>query len=91
MENKNLAIGLTIAAIIACGLPGLISVCVSALIVLDGPFPDQPEVEWLIGLSLLCTGLFFVAVPVIVGIFSLRRKKNVLPDLSPDEPIPPPN
>ena len=52
MENRNLAIGLTIAAIIACGLPGLMSVCVSAFIVINGPFPDQPELEWMVGFSL---------------------------------------
>jgi hypothetical protein len=67
------------------------SVCVSILIGIDGPFPDQPEFEWLVGIMLLCSGLIFIAIPVIVGIFALRRKKNNPPSISPNEPIPPAN
>ena len=91
MENRNLAIGLTIAAIIACGLPGLMSVCVSAFIVINGPFPDQPELEWMVGFSLFCIGLTLVALPIVVGILALRRKREDLIKFSPNEPIPPPN
>jgi hypothetical protein len=91
VENRSLAIGLTVAAIIACGLPGLMSICVSALIVIDGPFPDQPEVEWILGFSLFCIGLTLVAIPIVVGIRSLRRKREDLFKSSPNEPIPPQN
>jgi hypothetical protein len=67
------------------------SVCVSILVVIDGPFPDQPEGEWLVGITLLCGGFIVIAIPVIVGIFSLRRKKYNPPSISPNEPIPPAN
>ena len=91
MENRNLAIALTVATILLCGLPGLVSVCVSALIVIDGPFPDQPELEWLLGILILCIGLLFILIPVGVGFFSLRRKKRTEPITPSDEPIPPPS
>jgi hypothetical protein len=45
----------------------------------------------LVGIMLLCGGLIFIAIPVIVGIFALRRKKNNPPSISPNEPIPPAN
>jgi len=61
------------------------------LVVIDGPFPDQPEFEWLVGIMLLCGGLIFIAIPIIVGIFTLRRKKNNPLSISPNEPIPPAN
>jgi hypothetical protein len=67
------------------------SVCVSILVVIVGPLPDQPEFEWLVGITLLCGGFIFIAVPVIVGIFALRLKKNNPPSISPNEPIPPAN
>lgn len=87
MENKNLAIALTFATILLCGRPGLMSVGISVLVVVDGPFPDRPEAEWLLGFILLCSGTFFIIIPVVVGIFSLRRKTAEKPRLSQDEPI----
>jgi formate hydrogenlyase subunit 3/multisubunit Na+/H+ antiporter MnhD subunit len=91
MENRNLAIGLTIAAILLCGLPGLMSICVSTFVIIDGPFPDQPEFDWIIGITMLCSGLIFLTIPIVVGILSLRRKKITPLSSSSDEPIPPPN
>ena len=91
MENKNLAIALTFGAILLCGIPGLMSVCISILVVVDGPFPDRPESGWLLGIVLFCSGVFFIAIPVIVGVLSLRRKNPEKPGLATDEPIPPPN
>jgi len=91
MENRNIAIGLTIATILICGLPGLVSVCVSPLIVIGSAYPDQPALDWLIGISFLCGGLLFIAVPVFIGIFTLRRKKSVELEISSDGPIPPPS
>ena len=91
MENKTLAIALTVATILLCGIPGLMSLCISVLMVVDGPFPDRPESEWLLGFILLCSGIFFIAIPVVVGILSLRRKTAEKPRITQDEPIPPPN
>ena len=91
MENRNLAIGLTLAAALLCGLPGLMSLGVSALVVIDGPFPDQPQYEWITGIILLCSGLLFIAIPVFVGILTLRRRTKKLRKYSTKEPIPPPN
>ena len=91
MENKTLAIALTVATILLCGIPGLMSLCISVLVVVDGPFPDRPESEWLLGFILLCSGIFFIAIPVVVGILSLRRKTAEKTRLPQNEPIPPPN
>lgn len=91
MENRNLAIGITVATILICGLPGLVSVCVSPLIVIGRAYPDQPAFDWLIGISFLCGGLLLIAVPAIIGIFTLRRKKSVELEIASDEPIPPPS
>ena len=91
MENRNLAIGLTIAAILLCGVPGLMSICISTLVIIDGPFPDRPGYDWILGITLLCSGFIFLAIPIVVGILSLRRKRTAPIRLSSDEPIPPPN
>lgn len=91
MENRNLAIGLTIGAVLLCGLPGLGSICISILVAAGGPIADLPGSEWLLAFMLLCGGIFLVAIPVVVGVFTLRRKKSSVPSLPADEPIPPPN
>lgn len=91
MENKNLAIGLTLAAVLLCGIPGLISLCVSVVVVIDGPFPDQPQYRWITGIILLCSGLLFITIPVVVGILTLRKRSNKPRNYSTKEPIPPAN
>ncbi len=91
MENKNLAIALTVAAILLCGIPGLMSVCISVLVAVDGPFPDEPRAEWIMSIILLCTGIFFIAIPVVAGILTLRRRTPEKSSLPKDEPIPPPS
>ena len=91
MENRNLAIGITIASILLCGLPGLMTICVSVLFVVDGPFPEELAAKWLIGLIIFFSGFILIAIPVLVGVFSLRRKKVASTKLPPAEPIPPPN
>jgi len=91
VENRTLAITLTVATILLCGIPGLMSLCISVLLVVDGPFPDQPETEWLLGFILLCSGVFLIAIPLVAGILSLRRKTTEKADFPQDAPIPPPN
>lgn len=91
VENKNLAIAITVAAILLCGIPGLMSVCISVLVAVDGPFPDDPRAEWITSIILLCSGTLFIAIPVIVGIITLRRRPPEKPSLLKDEPIPPPS
>ena len=91
MENKNLAIAITIATILLCGLPGLMSLCIGVLVAVDGPFPEEPRAEWILSFSLLCTGVFFLILPIIASILTFRRRTPGKSNLPQDEPIPPPN
>ena len=91
MENKTLAIALTVTTILLCEYTMNKAFTHISLMVVDGPFPDRPESEWLLGFILLCSGVFLIAIPVVAGILSLRRKTAEKPRINQDEPIPPPN
>jgi len=91
MEKKNLGIAITVVAVLLCGLPGLISLCVGAIVAFDGPFLNEPRSDLLFSFSFLCTGLIFLVIPIVAGIFSFRKRTPTILDMPTDEPIPPPS
>lgn len=99
MDNRSAGIIATVATVLLCGLPGLLGVCAGALAAGISFIPgaqidvfgrNDPDAALYTGLGLLCLGVVFVAIPVIVGIFTLRRKPAAEPQPVSDEPIPPP-
>jgi ABC-type antimicrobial peptide transport system permease subunit len=96
--SKTGAIIGTIAAVLLCGCPGLIACVFGALIAFGVPFnttvngyTSQQTFPVGYGIGLLCLSIIFVAIPIVVGVLTLRKKKVVAPAdvLPPSEPLPP--
>ena len=100
MENKNSKTGAiigTIAAVLFCGCPGLCLLLYGVLTAFGlgtystefgdalgyGTFPG-----W-IGYVSMCLALFMIAIPIVVGLLTLRDKKTKDVDPSNDEPLEP--
>ena len=96
MDRESTSIIATLAIMLLCGIPGLISLCCGAVFTLAGISPDTnysgdltQEMTLGLGIGGLCLGVLFVVIPIVVGYVTLRRKPD-LPMVSWDEPIPPP-
>ena len=78
-------------ALVACGfgIAGISGMPITTTV--NGYSSQQPMAVWL-AVLLLCLAVIFIAVPVVVGVLTLRNKKpkaapvDVLP---PSEPLPP--
>ena len=77
----------TIAAALLCGCPGLVAFCWGSLAAVISFVPgadiniggsSDPRSAMLSGLGSLCLGLLFIAVPVAVGFFMLRKKPEAV-------------
>ena len=97
-ENKTWAIVGTIAAVLLCGCPGLIACIFGGLIAAGIPFTTtvngysstQP-LPIAYGIGLLCLAIIFIIIPIVVGVLTLRKKKETKVEevLPPSEPLPP--
>ena len=97
MDKKNVGIIATVATAILCGCPGLFGVCwgLIAAVVSQIPGADinfggssDPKTALMSGIGAFCLGVLFVAIPVVVGIITLRKKPEEIAPPS-NEPIPP--
>ncbi|MDO9130587.1 MAG: hypothetical protein Q7U34_12050 [Anaerolineales bacterium] len=94
MENKSKtgAIIGTIVAALLCGCPGL-SLCLFGVYAATGTMPDfisgYGNLPGWIGFILICLSLIFIAIPIVVGVLTLRKKPEAVM-VSADEPLPPP-
>jgi hypothetical protein len=93
--ERNTAIILTAVSAILCGCPGLAILCVGSLSTLGG-LSDNLDGDAAtaigVGLAFLCIGVLMAAVPVAVGVLTLRSKPGEAaspPPSKPDEPLPP--
>ena len=83
MKNKNTGLIATIAAVVLCGCPGLFAMFWGGLMSVISFMPNadiniggssDPTSALITGLSSFCVGILFIAVPVAVGYFGLRKK-----------------
>ena len=83
--NRTTAIILTVVTALFCGCPGLFSLFMGAMFAIVGVIPgsnidiggsSDPAMAILTGLGMCCGGLIFVAIPVAVGFFTLRRSSS---------------
>ena len=82
--NRTVAIVLTVATVIACGLPSIVLMCLGALALLGTQIPEvmaqnpgSTTEEVVLGaVMFLCVGAVLLIVPVLVGIFSFRLSKK---------------
>jgi len=82
--NRTVAIVLTVATVIACGLPSIVLMCLGALALVGTQIPEvmaqnpgSTTEEVVLGaVMFLCVGAVLLIVPVLVGIFSFRLSKK---------------
>lgn len=99
MENRTAGIIATIATALFCGCSGLICVFAGAITAFASQVPgaeidifgrNDPQTALNAGIAMLCLGVVFAIIPILVGVFTLRKKPQPpAPSISPEEPIPP--
>ena len=100
MDKKTVGIIATAATALLCGCPGLFSLCFGAVMALVGVIPGAEIDRWgpnypvasiTTALVMLCLGIIFVAIPIVVGIVTLRPQpaQVVVTTRDLDEPLPP--
>jgi formate hydrogenlyase subunit 3/multisubunit Na+/H+ antiporter MnhD subunit len=100
MENKKSKTGGivgTLAAVFLCGCPGLF-LCIFGVWTATGKMPYTTSFNdysgggmmpsWA-GYAMLCGSILLIAVPIVVGLMTLRDKKPKAVAPSIDEPLPP--
>jgi hypothetical protein len=97
MNNKNTGIIATVATAFLCGCPGLLALCWGALAAFVSFVPganidiggsSDPQSALFTGLGALCAGVIFIAIPIVVGVVTLRKKPAAVAP-SDNEPLPP--
>jgi hypothetical protein len=92
--NRNTSIILTVVTALLCGCPGILF-CISGAVTAAGLMPytatlngvsDQGIVPSSYGFAMLCLSLILIAIPVVIGVVTLRKKPAPVMD---NEPIPP--
>lgn len=90
MQNRNLAIVITVVATLICGCASIISCVWGFLIASGSPINvtnngvTTPQVlSPAIGYTLLCLTILMILVPVAVGFFALRKRPDVANELPP--------
>jgi hypothetical protein len=95
MEKKTIGIIATVATALLCGCPGLF-MCAFGVWGATGTMPYTTEVNGVSGAGTLpstygfvtlCLSVIFIAIPIVVGFVTLRKKPEESVD--PVQPIPP--
>ncbi|MFH2103804.1 MAG: hypothetical protein ABIJ39_10670 [Chloroflexota bacterium] len=100
MENKEKkktgAIIGTVVAALLCGCPGLAGICLGGLSAIGSFIPgaeinifgsSDPNIALLWGIGVLCGGLIFIVIPIVVGILTLRKKRPAEPKPEGEPPV----
>ena len=110
MDKRTTGLIATIATALLCGCPGLFGLCFGSTSVLASLVPganidvfgsNDPASATTMGVVSLCLSVIFIAIPIVVGIVTLRKKpeeaiapvpvSGPMPPAPPkdDEPLPP--
>lgn len=109
MDKKTTGLVATIATALLCGCPGLLGLCMGGMFAIVGTIPgsnidiggsSDPAAAIGTGIAMLCVGLIFVAIPVVVWFVTLRKKPEeaalvaatpaaATPAATPEPPKPP--
>jgi preprotein translocase subunit SecG len=96
MDKKTTGIIATVATVLLCGCPGLGSLCYGLMTTVVSFIPGaQIDIfgssdagsATTMGIVTLCVGVIFVAIPIVVGILTLRKKPQDA--VSVEDPLPP--
>jgi len=100
VDKKSTGIIVTVITALLCGCPGLLSMCFGLVFAVVSRIPgaeidvfgsSDPQSALSTGIGALCLGIVFVAIPIVVGIITLRKKPEagtVAPQ-APVEPVKP--
>jgi hypothetical protein len=101
MDKKTTGIIATVATALLCGCPGLFGLCFGLVSAAASQIPganidvlgsSDPKSALTMGLITLCVSIIFIAIPVVVGVVTLRKKPEgeiPPPPVTPSEPMPP--
>jgi len=100
MERRTVGIIGTIIAVMVCGFPGLFFLCWGSIAALVSFIPSaeinifgsgEAQMSLFAGMTSLCLGIIFLAIPFVVGFFTLRKpsEKISVDVLDIDESLPP--
>ncbi len=96
MDKKSGGIIATVVTALCCGLPGCFSLCFGLISAFASAIPganidiggsSDPAAALAMGVASICGGIIFIAIPVAVGFFTLRKKPAPASDFG--EPLPP--
>lgn len=101
MDKKTTGLIATIATALLCGCPGLFGLCFGSTSVLASLIPgadinvfgsNDPAAATTMGIASLCLSVIFIAIPIVVGIVTLRNKPEDVVTVTPvpDTPAPAP-
>lgn len=82
MDKKTIGIIAVIMTSLLCGLPGLAGLCIGPLSIFGSQVSDssldQADANLALGLgiAMVCLSLVFIAIPVLVGFFTLGKKRQ---------------
>jgi len=82
MDRKSIRILLLILTALLCGIPGIVGFCFGSLAIFGSMVPEtdlarsDAKVAFYTGIAVLCISLFLVAIPIVVGIFTLGKKSK---------------
>lgn len=83
MNNKNTGLIATIASVVLCGCPGIFMCFMGAMYALVGNIPgadiniggsSDPASAVTLGIAMLCVSVIFIAIPIAVWFFMMRKK-----------------
>ncbi|MBN1303658.1 MAG: hypothetical protein JXA13_04420 [Anaerolineales bacterium] len=103
MDKKQTGLIATIATAVLCGLPGLCSLCMGAMFAIVGMIPgsdidimgsSDPSSAIGTGIGMLCGGIIFIAIPIVVYFLTMRKKTDAATTIEAEatdtnEPLPP--
>jgi hypothetical protein len=96
MKDRNTAMIATIATALLCGCPGLFGLCFGLTTAFASFVPgaqidifgsSDPRSATTIGFAALCLSLIFIAIPIVVGFVTLRKKPEAADEPPPTSPV----
>ena len=102
MDKKTTGLIATIATALLCGCPGIFGLCMGSTSLIASIVPDadidvfgssDPASAATMGFVFLCLSVIFIAIPIVVGVVTLRKKPDddtVAPAVIDTEPSPEP-
>lgn len=96
MDKKTTGLIATIASALLCGCPGLFGLCMGSTSLIASVLPNadidvfgsnDPASAATMGFVFLCLSVIFIAIPIVVGVVTLRKPKEETPAVVDVEPV----